>query len=387
MPRRGGGRGGYSHAAPPAADRPPPPPGFICYRCGQKGHWIQDCPTNDNPEYDHRRFKRTTGIPKSMLKTVEQASAGSMSGVMVAADGSYVVATPDSSSWQRSRARSRPLSKTDVYKTVPSDPSLACPLCTKLLRDAVITPCCHTTFCEECIQTHLFEHDFVCAECEKRIPDIEQLKIDDAKRKLVRDYIDKTIAQSEEALEQGTGVDEEAAHQAAISEFAAAGAVSEPAPAPAPAPAPTPTPTAPEAPEARAPPTDGAPAPADAGRAENSSAAPAAVPPVSAPPMQFQPQLVQQLVQRLQDPSLPVPTRVQLQMQLQMQQMLFFQSFGQGGPPGMPGMPGMPPGMPGMPPGMPGMPPGVPPAPAAEPPKRRRDGAAPYPAGKQPRHR
>ena len=154
-----------------------------------------------------------------MLKTVEQSTAENMSGVMVTPDGSYVIATPDSSSWQRSRARSRPLSKTDVYQSVPSDPALACPLCSKLVRDAVKTSCCHTSFCEECVQTHLFEHDFVCPECEKRIPDIEMLKIDDVLRKLVREYVEKTIARSEEAFEQGTGVDEEAAQQAAVSEL------------------------------------------------------------------------------------------------------------------------------------------------------------------------
>jgi len=326
MPRRGPppGRGGY---AAPAVERPPPPPGFICYRCGQKGHWIQDCPTNDNPEYDNRRFKRTTGIPKSMLRTVEQSTAETMSGVMVTADGSYVIATPDASSWQRSRARSRPLSKTDVYQSVPSDPSLACPLCSKLLREAVKTSCCQTSFCEECVQTYLFEHDFVCPECEKRIPDLEMLKIDDVKRKLVREYIDKAIERSEEALEQGTGVDDEAAQQAAVSEFAAAGTVSKASEVPhddknvpdsAPAPA---KPAAPATPTASAAPSDTP-----------------VMPPV--PPGGFNPVFVQQLVTMLQNPQLPPPLRMQAQMQLQFQQMLFFQACASGArPPGMPGGP------------------------------------------------
>lgn len=328
MPRRGPppGRGGF---VPSAIERPPPPAGYICYRCGQKGHWIQECPTNDNQEYDNRpRFKRTTGIPKSMLRTVEQSTAENMSGVMVTPDGSYVVATPDSGSWNKTRARSRPLSKTDVYQSVPSDPSLACPLCSKLLREAVKTSCCQTTFCEECIQTHLFEHDFVCAECEKRIPDIEMLKIDDVKRKQVREYVDKAIERSEDAFEQGTGVDEEVS-EAAVAEFSKSGA------------------------------TGDAGAPSDKDSAGPSAAekdpqvpagdvsAPPPVPPMpgmpgSGPP-QFNPQMVQQLVTMLQNPNLPMPMRMQLQMQLQFQQMLFFQAFSAGGmPPGMPPMPGGP---------------------------------------------
>ncbi len=41
-----------------------PPKGYVCYRCGESGHWIQLCPTNDNPEYDNRpRVKRNNGHP------------------------------------------------------------------------------------------------------------------------------------------------------------------------------------------------------------------------------------------------------------------------------------------------------------------------------------
>lgn len=311
MPRRGPpGRPGFQA---PAVERPPPPPGYICYRCGKKGHWIQDCPSGDKLDADNRpRFKPTTGIPKSMLKTIEQSTAENMTGVMVTPDGSYVVATPDSQSWNRSRARSRPLSQTDVYQSVPADPSLACPLCSKLIRDAVITPCCQTTFCEECVQTHLFEHDFLCPECEKPIRDISTLKIDDTKRKAVREYVANAIERSEAAFENAEKGEEEEkkSEEAQAPTEAKEGALpesSEPPAEPAPAPATAPAPVAP-------------------------------APPM--PPMQFNPQFVQQLVVMLQNPQLPMPMRMQLQMQLQMQQFLFFQSFPGG--PGAPGPPGAP---------------------------------------------
>ena len=311
MPRRGPpGRPGFQA---PAVERPPPPPGYICYRCGKKGHWIQDCPSGDKLDADNRpRFKPTTGIPKSMLKTIEQSTAENMTGVMVTPDGSYVVATPDSQSWNRSRARSRPLSQTDVYQSVPADPSLACPLCSKLIRDAVITPCCQTTFCEECVQTHLFEHDFLCPECEKPIRDISTLKIDDTKRKAVREYVANAIERSEAAFENAEKGEEEEkkSEEAQAPTEAKEGALpesSEPPAEPAPAPATAPAPVAP-------------------------------APPM--PPMQFNPQFVQQLVVMLQNPQLPMPMRMQLQMHLQMQQFLFFQSFPGG--PGAPGPPGAP---------------------------------------------
>lgn len=61
-----------------------------------KGHWIQDCPTNNDREFDNRpRIKRTTGIPRSMLKAVENPNGDIGQGVMVTPEGGYVVAQPD----------------------------------------------------------------------------------------------------------------------------------------------------------------------------------------------------------------------------------------------------------------------------------------------------
>ena len=62
-----------------------------------QGHWIQDCPTNNDRDYDNRpRIKRTTGIPRSFLKAVENPATGQIGhGVMVTPEGGYVVAQPD----------------------------------------------------------------------------------------------------------------------------------------------------------------------------------------------------------------------------------------------------------------------------------------------------
>jgi protein MPE1 len=62
------------------------------------GHWIQDCPTNDKPEWDNKpRIKRTTGIPKSFLQTVEGPTKDgeNQAGVMITAEGGFVIARPD----------------------------------------------------------------------------------------------------------------------------------------------------------------------------------------------------------------------------------------------------------------------------------------------------
>lgn len=192
------------------ADKPLPA-SYVCYRCGQKGHWIQDCPTNNDRDWDHRpRIKRTTGIPRSFLKTVEQPTEGALAqGVMVTPEGGYVIAQPDTASWQKQRNRPKQLTAEDVReRPPPSDPSIVCSLCQKLYREAVKTPCCNRVYCEECIHSYLLEHDFVCPGCSSRIPSLDKLLMDKPTRTRVNDYIDKEIKEYQK-------IEEKAAEEAA----------------------------------------------------------------------------------------------------------------------------------------------------------------------------
>src|SRR5260221_9477308 len=115
--RGGGGGGGKPFTPHHQQNDRPLPPSYVCYRCGQKGvyfvtgppllsacltlvrgHWIQDCPTNSDREFDNKpRIKRTTGIPRSFLKAVDNPTGARIGqGVMVTPEGGYVVAQPDS---------------------------------------------------------------------------------------------------------------------------------------------------------------------------------------------------------------------------------------------------------------------------------------------------
>ncbi|KAG6833007.1 hypothetical protein H0H87_012593 [Tephrocybe sp. NHM501043] len=192
-----GGKPHTPHIAQPQIDRPLPP-SYVCYRCGQKGHWIQDCPTNNDREFDNRpRIKRTTGIPRSMLKAVTNPNSGELGqGIMVTPEGGYVVAQPDLASWQKQVSRVKALSAADVRDRAPADASLACPIDHKLFRDAVKTPCCGTLYCEECIQTHLLERDFICPNCAKKVASLDKLIVDQPTRTKVNDYIEKAIEDS-----------------------------------------------------------------------------------------------------------------------------------------------------------------------------------------------
>ncbi|GLB41936.1 putative DWNN [Lyophyllum shimeji] len=201
-----GGKPHTPHFAHQPIDRPLPP-SYVCYRCGQKGHWIQDCPTNNDREFDNRpRIKRTTGIPRSMLKAVTNPNTGELTqGVMVTPEGGYVVAQPDLASWQKQVSRVKALTAADVRDRTPTDSSLACPIDNKLFRDAVKTPCCGTTYCEECIQTHLLEKDFICPNCGKKVASLDKLEVDKPARTKVADYIEKAIEDSKtEGREEST---------------------------------------------------------------------------------------------------------------------------------------------------------------------------------------
>ena len=93
---------------------------------------------------------------------------------------------PRSASWQKQVSRHKGLTEADIRERAPTDASLACPIDGKLFRDAVRTPCCGTRYCEECVQTHLLERDFLCPNCARKIPSLDKLIVDKPMRARVR---------------------------------------------------------------------------------------------------------------------------------------------------------------------------------------------------------
>lgn len=181
----------------------PPPAGYICYRCGEKGHWIQACPTNNDPTFDGRpRVKRTTGIPRSFLKTVEkptaQANDGLVddtkqpSGVMVNAEGEWVVAEPDKAAWDRFQAKAQVSAAAEKAENQGSkelqERGLECSIDKHLFVNPTKTPCCKKTFCHECITNALLENDLTCPECSTEDVPIDNLTPDTETAKKVQSY-------------------------------------------------------------------------------------------------------------------------------------------------------------------------------------------------------
>ncbi len=73
------------------ADRAPPP-SYICHRCNQPGHFINNCPTNDDPTYDIHKVKKATGIPRAFLKEV---AGGDARATLMLPGGGFAVMQPN----------------------------------------------------------------------------------------------------------------------------------------------------------------------------------------------------------------------------------------------------------------------------------------------------
>ncbi|KAK5707106.1 Protein mpe1 [Elasticomyces elasticus] len=185
----------------PVPDKPLPP-GYTCHRCGEKGHWIQACPTNNDPTFDGRpKFRRTTGIPRSMLKVIDKPTElgedGKIdvsklpAGVMYTATGEWVVAETDKAQWEKLNATAE-VSKENAKGAAEDDQELLsrglqCPIDKRAFVAPVKTPCCGQTYCFDCIDNALAESDLRCPNCGEQAL-IDNLIPDDEAVKKVREY-------------------------------------------------------------------------------------------------------------------------------------------------------------------------------------------------------
>lgn len=59
-----------------------PPRGYVCRRCGKEGHYIQNCDTNGDPQFDRKR-KYVKGVPVEFVDTAVEG------GRMVAQEAAF----------------------------------------------------------------------------------------------------------------------------------------------------------------------------------------------------------------------------------------------------------------------------------------------------------
>ncbi|KAF2147351.1 uncharacterized protein K452DRAFT_304206 [Aplosporella prunicola CBS 121167] len=187
-----------------------PPETYICHRCHVKGHWIQACPTNDDPNFENKpRIKRTTGIPRSMLQTIEKPVAltndgltdetRQPSGVMINAAGEYVIAKPDEASWKQYQAKAQASAAKQEAQSAGSqelrDRGLECSIDKRMFVDPMKTPCCGMTYCNDCIENALINSDFVCPNCSKEGVLIDDLTSDEEMVAKIKAYEDEKSAE------------------------------------------------------------------------------------------------------------------------------------------------------------------------------------------------
>ncbi|EMD66247.1 hypothetical protein COCSADRAFT_34816 [Bipolaris sorokiniana ND90Pr] len=197
----------------------PPPPGYVCRRCNIKGHWIQACPTNDDPDFKPAfQAKRTTGIPQSFLKKVEKpVDEEAAKGIMLNADGEYVQVMTDTKAWDKfqektnaSRARA---ASADAASKELRERGLECPIDNQRFVDPVKTPCCGKTYCRECIDNALADGDLVCPNCAKEDVLMDDLIADDDMVKSLKAYDAEKAAEKEKAAKAAVASTNESVSQ------------------------------------------------------------------------------------------------------------------------------------------------------------------------------
>lgn len=99
-----------------------PPDNYVCYRCGEKGHFIQFCPRKHEEIYEGPNFGKLAGVPKHLIS----------------ADNKVAKTNKE---WKKQ-------TNSVKYKDVPEN--LRCTECRGSLENPVMTSCKHN-FCEECI--------------------------------------------------------------------------------------------------------------------------------------------------------------------------------------------------------------------------------------------
>ncbi|EMG48303.1 MPE1 Protein MPE1 [Candida maltosa Xu316] len=211
-----------------------PPPGYICYRCGKKDHWIKNCPTNNDPNFEGKKIMRTTGIPRSYLKTISREDVDGKANVfstnehgdvvdtegnsvLITETGDYAIALADSKTWQsyQERLRSAALKSKNEYEkklvaAAEQDKKLEFldPLGeTKKVLSApiVMTPCCtdssklqkmkNFNYNQNELERVLIDNDFHCPNCGKDDVFIDSLIRNEDLEKKLQEYIESKEAE------------------------------------------------------------------------------------------------------------------------------------------------------------------------------------------------
>ncbi|KAH8583358.1 uncharacterized protein ELE39_000126 [Cryptosporidium sp. chipmunk genotype I] len=140
------------------------PADYICHMCGERGHHIRVCP-KVNEGVSQKKIRPATGIPRSFLRAINFDEEGRLySEVYCLPDGTFAV-LKDAKQLSSTAFLTRTVEDTigkhmgkSKEDTSLVRDSLTCPICARLFRYAVLTPCCGETYCQECIINFIRNH-------------------------------------------------------------------------------------------------------------------------------------------------------------------------------------------------------------------------------------
>ena len=172
--------------------------------------------TLDDPKFDGKsRVKRTTGIPRSFLKTVAKPELDADGNAVGGSDGGWEWRVRDCTSGYTCPGTSMLHGQTqvksdDIYtQHVPEEMSDAkCPYAI-LMRKATKTPCCGKTYCEECVQQALLDSDLVCPGCGTPETLLDALGADDDLQARISAYVKEHESNKRPAEQQEDKEEEE----------------------------------------------------------------------------------------------------------------------------------------------------------------------------------
>lgn len=194
----------YKPVAGPTNPEDVPPPGYICYRCGKKDHWIKNCPTIGDPTFEGKKILRSTGIPRSYLKTISKDELeeryktlgvnenGDMidlegNAILLTEEGDYAIAMADSKTWSayQEKQSNASLQKKQEFERkmveaveAEGKAQFLNPLSNgkQILQPPIVTtPCCpdrtklqkltNIYYNQQEIEQTLIGNDFICPNC------------------------------------------------------------------------------------------------------------------------------------------------------------------------------------------------------------------------------
>ncbi|XP_013082618.2 E3 ubiquitin-protein ligase RBBP6-like [Biomphalaria glabrata] len=167
---------------------------YVCKRCGQRGHFVASCPnSNVEDRIVEPRYKRTTGIPSTMLTIVDDPLHP---GALLTHHGQFAVPTVDVLGYMETKKERPPFLPGESHpeppkKKIPQE--LLCHICEDLCVDAAIAPCCGTSFCDECLREVLLEsEDHQCPSCKETNVSPDRIVANRSMRLAVTNFLNDT---------------------------------------------------------------------------------------------------------------------------------------------------------------------------------------------------